>query len=80
MNWTTSSSVGSVIPHSKQNTPGLAKSVIEITGNMMINEERFVCTMFFEAPSVNEDNVASNAPDCTLQTVTIPLTVHCKYL
>ena len=79
MNWTTSSSVHSVIPHSKQNTPGLAKSVIHIIGNMMTNRERFVCTMFFEAPLTNEENTAKNAPDCILQAVTVPLTVHCKY-
>ena len=79
MKWTTSSSPDSVISHSQDIRSGLVQSVIEITGNPMFNGLSFMCTMLFEDPVVTEENVAKNAPDCTIETMSVPLTVHCRY-
>ena len=79
MRWTTSSSPDSVILHSKDDRSGIAQSFIEITGNPSTNGQSFVCAMFFENPVVTEENVAKNVPDCTIETLSVPLTVHCGY-
>ena len=77
--WTASSSSDRAIKHIKQNSPGLAKSVIKINANSQMNGERFVCTMYFEDPLVPKENAARNAPNCTTLAISSPLTVHCRY-
>ena len=80
LKWTTLSSPKRTIPATEQNSPGIARSVIEISGNRTNNGERFVCTMYFNIPVVNEYHMTTNAPACTLQIGSIPLTVYCKYI
>ena len=79
MNWTASSSPDQLIPKYKQNSPGLARTIINITGNVATNGKIFICTMFFEAQNSESDYVATNAPDCNTSREAIPLSVHCKY-
>ena len=79
MKWTTASSPDRILPHTKKNSDGIARSVIKITGNKKVNGQRFICTLYFEDPLLNKDDMATNAPDCTLQVESIPLTVHRKY-
>ena len=78
MRWTTSSSPDSVIPQSKYHRSGLAQSFIEISGNPTANGQNFVCTMFFQAPVVTEEDMATNTLGCTMQRVSVPLIVHCR--
>ena len=79
MKWTASATPDRIIPHFLHNSPGIARSVIQITGNITTNGEKFVCTIYFVDSSTDEGGMARNVPDCTLQTASVPLTVHCKY-
>ena len=79
MVWTAASNPYREIPHSEQNSPGIAKTVIQIRGNDRTNGEKYVCKLFFIAPLSTKTNVASNDLDCFPSRVSIPLTVRGRY-